>query len=116
MLEGVWNLVKGLFVKPDGGINWRTIIGMGAGAAIGGMGLLPGVLGQDAATAALLGGGIGLAGSAVIGMFMPDSAPAAGVPAVPAGPGIAPPSPGVQLSPSQTPGMGPQPGGRGPGG
>jgi hypothetical protein len=116
MFDGIWNTIKGLFVKPDGGINWRTIIGIGAGVALGASGLASGFLGADTMTAAFLGGGIGLVGSALVGLVMPSEAPVAGATPAPVG-AVTPPAPGMQITPPlPTPGTLQTGAGRGPGG
>ena len=85
-MESIMNFVKGLFVKPEaqgGGINWRSLIGIGAGVAVGAFGGLGSILGQETFGAGSIGGilggaALGLGGSALVGMIMPSGEPETG--------------------------------------
>lgn len=82
-MENLFNSVKSMFVNEDGGINWKTIIGLGAGA-VGGYFLAPelGIMAEMPMVGAALGAGLGLMGSQVVSGMMGGSAeqpaPAAG--------------------------------------
>ena len=73
-MEKIMNFVKGLFVKEDGGINWKTIIGIGAGVALGGLTGIFGAAEGFNLTGALIGGGLGLGGAALLDAVMPSAA------------------------------------------
>ncbi|MBY0408317.1 MAG: hypothetical protein K2Q01_11560 [Rickettsiales bacterium] len=77
MLGGIGDKIKGLFVKQDGSMNWKTLIGLGIGAAVGGMGGLNFVGLQAGGMGALVGAGIGLGGSALVSMVTGGSDTAA---------------------------------------
>ncbi len=96
-MEGILNSVKGMFIKEDGGINWRTILGMGVGA-VAGVFILPelGMAMGGPVLAGALGAVAGLAGSQLLGMVMPGDKPAAEeAPAGAGGPALQPPARGV---------------------
>jgi hypothetical protein len=88
-MENLFNSVKSMFVNEEGGIKWATIIGIGAGAALGGFALpAMGFLAEMPLIAAAGGALVGLMGSQVIGGMggeSPQPAPAAG-----AAPAVAP--------------------------
>jgi len=74
MFEKIINFVKGLFIKEDGGVNWRTLLMAGAGAAAGGFGLV----GEGGLISGLIGAVLGVGASAAVGAVLPSSgAPAA---------------------------------------
>lgn len=82
-MEGILSSIKGMFVKEDGGIKWASIIGIAAGAAIGGFllpELLPEMLGGMPVIAGVGGALVGLMGAQVIGGMGGDSAQASASP------------------------------------
>jgi|GEM_PF-6043390 len=115
-MEKIMSFVKGLFVKEGGGINWKTLIGIGAGVALGGtnvFGMLGEVEGGFSMVGALVGAGVGLGGSALLDAVMPSAAPEATPDVMPGRQAGRGPAPDMQIQrPMGGPGVPPQPRGR----
>ncbi len=94
-MGGLLDSIKGMFINEEGGIKWSSIIGIAAGAAVGGL-LLPeligGMVGYEILAA--VGGGIAglMVGNAVGGMGGEASAPVVPV----TGPAVKAPAAGPQ--------------------
>jgi hypothetical protein len=96
-MEGLWNSVKGMFVKEDGSIKWASLVGIAAGAALGAYALPEmGVMVDMPVVAGVAGGLAGLIGGNLVG-GMTEGGEAAPAPAANAGAGavVAPPQRGV---------------------
>lgn len=106
MLESAFNFIKGLFVHPEGGINWRTILIAGGGLLVGSS---FGIMG------ALLGAAVGVAASAAWDYIGPPAGATTTQPPVapPAQPQAVASAPQMQITPPQGLPMGTTPPGRG---
>lgn len=85
-MEGLLNSIKGMFMKEDGGIKWTSLIGIGAGAAVGGL-LLPALIPMEGFGLIAAAGGalVGLMGSQLLGGSGPESGETAPGPVAAAG-------------------------------
>jgi len=64
IISKITNTAKGWFLKEDGSLKWANVIALAAGAAVGGVFMDLGIVG------ALVGAGLGLGGSEIVGSMM----------------------------------------------